>query len=77
MAERAKPGPRWTTDRIVKLAKALLEEQGDLTSMDFYTLPMLGVQEGQSDEVSELLDTLRNTHWKAKGQEPPELEPLE
>jgi hypothetical protein len=77
MVDRAKPGPGWTTDKIIRLAKALLEEQGDLTSMDFYTLPMLGVQEGQSEEVSALLEALRDAHWKAKGKEPPELEPLE
>lgn len=70
--DKAIPGPKWTTDKIVKFAKELLAETGDLTAAMQYRLVMLAVKPGQPTEVAAMVTALWKNHWAQKGEVPPD-----
>jgi hypothetical protein len=71
----AAPGPEWTTDKIVELARDIIEEVGDLTDGAIYGLTMLAMHhDGQSSEVNDRLLTIREEHWRGEGKPVPQNE---
>lgn len=66
--KNANPGPKWTTDRILKLAKQLQREGKDLIRLQ-YGLSRLAVGRGQTEEVSDLIAALIEHDAENKGKE--------
>lgn len=69
--DKSYPSPKWTTEKVIGLAKDILEEVGYINASAYYELLMLPADDDTADEVEELLATLVETHEEAGGKKPP------
>lgn len=61
-----------TIEEALDIAKALLEEEGDLAPGDMYRFRMTQLTAEASAELADKVKALRKEHFAAQGKKPPE-----
>jgi len=64
----------YSLEKILDLARRLIEEQGGLSGQDMYDLALLN-DGSQAKEVVSGLNKIFNDYWERLGKKPPNLKP--